>query len=280
MIEKNYYVYIHINKLNNKTYIGITSQNPKIRWNNGYGYFNQKKFYNAILKYGWDNFEHKIIFSGLTKEEAEMKEIELIKVYKSNQQEYGYNIANGGNCVGTCSEITKQKISNANKGRIITDEAKMKMSKSKIGNTWNVGKECSKETREKISKANKGKQVTVETRKKISESHKGKKIPEETKRKISKALKGRNFSDEHRKKLSIANKGKKITQEQKLLISKTLGGKKIKQYDMDMNLIKNWDYLSQIHNEKGFASSNIYKCCNGERKTAYGYKWEYEKEVI
>ena len=209
MIEKNYYVYIHINKLNNKTYIGITSQNPKVRWNNGYGYFNQKKFYNAILKYGWDNFEHKIIFSGLTKEEAEMKEIELIKVYKSNQQEYGYNIANGGNCVGTCSEITKQKISNANKGRIITDEAKMKMSKSKIGNTWNIGKECSKETREKISKANKG-----------------------------------------------------------------------KQYDMDMNLIKKWDYLSQIHNEKGFASSNIYKCCNGERKTAYGYKWEYEKEVI
>jgi hypothetical protein len=40
-------VYVHINKTNNKKYVGI-SCNPVKRWNNGNGYKNHKNFYNAI----------------------------------------------------------------------------------------------------------------------------------------------------------------------------------------------------------------------------------------
>ena len=112
----NYKVYIHIFP-NNKVYIGITRNRTDIRWANGKGYKSQKVMSNAINKYGWENIEHKVLYENLTKEEAEQKEIELIAFYKSNQRKYGYNIENGGNCVGKMSEETKKKISKSNIGK-------------------------------------------------------------------------------------------------------------------------------------------------------------------
>ena len=90
----NYSVYKHTNKINNKVYIGITSQEPTSRWKNGLGYQTQRKFYRAILKYGWDNFSHEVLFINLTKEEACKKEKELIK--KFNSIDNGYNSLKGG----------------------------------------------------------------------------------------------------------------------------------------------------------------------------------------
>lgn len=81
----------------NKRYIGITGQKPKRRWReDGYGYKDNLYFWKAIQKYGWDNFKHEILFEGLSKEEAEQKEIELISYYKSNYKDFGYNLSSGG----------------------------------------------------------------------------------------------------------------------------------------------------------------------------------------
>lgn len=56
------YIYMHTNKINNKKYIGQIKQNPERRWREGgKGYVDSPKFWNAIQKYGWDNFEHEII---------------------------------------------------------------------------------------------------------------------------------------------------------------------------------------------------------------------------
>ena len=79
-------------------YVGITSKdNPKDRWGkNGEGYKGQV-FYNAIQKYGWDNIQHKILYSKNTKEKAEEKEKELIKYYNSLCGHSGYNVTEGGN---------------------------------------------------------------------------------------------------------------------------------------------------------------------------------------
>ena len=92
-----YKVYIHKNKINDKVYIGITGQkNVKDRWKKGNGYKGQVQFYNAIQKYGWDNFTHKVLYDNLTKEEACEKEKELIKEYDSINPLYGYNLEKGG----------------------------------------------------------------------------------------------------------------------------------------------------------------------------------------
>lgn len=94
MEEKVYSVYVHINNNdNNKAYVGM-SKNAKRRWGNGKGYKGQEKFYNAIKKYGWDNFKHIILFKNLTLKEAWEKEKEYIKKYDSIYD--GYNVHEGG----------------------------------------------------------------------------------------------------------------------------------------------------------------------------------------
>lgn len=90
----NYTVYVHTNKINNKKYVGITSQKPQWRWNNGKGYQTQPKFYNAIRKYGWDGFTHTILHTGLTKEQAATLEQSYIAHYDSINN--GYNVSIGG----------------------------------------------------------------------------------------------------------------------------------------------------------------------------------------
>lgn len=95
--KRSYCVYMHKNKMSGKVYIGITGGNPEYRWANGKGYEKNDHFTYSINKYGWDNFEHIILFDGLTKKEAENKEIELISYYDSTNQDNGYNIQKGGN---------------------------------------------------------------------------------------------------------------------------------------------------------------------------------------
>lgn len=149
-----YSVYKHTNKINGKIYIGITGRNPEMRWRNGEGYKPKSKkqnayFYNAILKYGWDCFNHEVLFAGLTKEEAEKMEIDLIKKFKSNERDFGYNIESGGNSSGRLSDETKRKISES----------------------WGINK---KERCKKISEGRKGIRFSEEHKKHLSEAKIGK----------------------------------------------------------------------------------------------------------
>ena len=166
MEEKGWSVYVHTNKLNNKRYIGITSQHPpELRWLNGHGYSDHLKFGRAIKKYGWDMFSHDIIMSGLGEDEAKREEIDLIERYNTTDDKFGYNMTIGGDGVRgfNHSDISKQKMSEAKSGRLHP----------------NFGKHLSDETKEKISKSNLGKHYhnygivrSAETRHKMSESKK------------------------------------------------------------------------------------------------------------
>lgn len=129
MEEERYYtVYMHINKTNDKTYVGMTRQTPKDRWDSGHGYKNSTYFKNAIKKYGWDNFEHIILFENKTKEEAETLEILYIKILLSNNRHYGYNIASGGNVSQGMTEEMIFKASKTRKGKYTR------------GNSWHAKK--------------------------------------------------------------------------------------------------------------------------------------------
>ena len=98
MENKEWCVYCHTNIINNKKYIGITSSTPSRRWRkDGIGYKNCVRFYNSILKHGWDNFKHDILFDNLTEAEAKSKEIELILKQRTEfGKSFCYNITDGG----------------------------------------------------------------------------------------------------------------------------------------------------------------------------------------
>ena len=159
---REYTVYKHMSP-SGKVYIGITSKKPEYRWDNGNGYRHNKHFYSAILKYGWSNIKHEILFTGLTKEQAEAKEIELIKLFNSTDSRYGYNIESGGNANKALSEATKEKIRQATLGKRVGKDNPF------------YGKTHSKEVRVKLSIVNTGSHHSEETRAKMSLSHKGKK---------------------------------------------------------------------------------------------------------
>ena len=95
-----YTVYIHRNKTNGKVYVG-RCLSVKRRWeSNGRGYKrgNNTRFKEALQKYGWDGFEHIVCKEGLSKEEADSLEKELIA--KNNALgDGGYNMTNGGDGV-------------------------------------------------------------------------------------------------------------------------------------------------------------------------------------
>lgn len=95
----SYTVYMHINKINNKKYIGLTGYSLDERWKNGKGYSKDTPFGQAIEKYGWDNFDHQILFSNLTLDEAAKKEQDLIDEYHTYLDDplcWGYNATRGG----------------------------------------------------------------------------------------------------------------------------------------------------------------------------------------
>lgn len=135
--NENFTVYKHTAP-NNKIYIGITCRDVNRRWQNGKNYKSSAHFNSAIKKYGWDNIAHEILFTGLSKDDAERKEIELIEFYQSNNPLFGYNIESGGH-VFRHTEETKRKISESNKGRKVlnrrchTEEEKKRVSEKLKG---------------------------------------------------------------------------------------------------------------------------------------------------
>lgn len=157
----------------NKRYIGITSQSPERRWRkNGAGYKNHVYFWNAIKKYGWDNFKHEILFKGLTKEEAEQKEIELIAYYNSNNEDYGYNLSSGGE--------------SGSKGYKYTNEQRKRMSENRKGEKNGMyGKRHTEETIEKNRVAHLKENLSENTIYKMSVAKMGKKRnPESIKKQV------------------------------------------------------------------------------------------------
>lgn len=141
MKETLYTIYYHRNKINNKYYIGQTKQTLINRFGrNGKRYMSRHehiKFNNAIKKYGWDSFEHGVICTCHTIEEANKLEEYYIQKYDSFLN--GYNATKGGGgklglsgkkCAWygrKHTEEEKKKISKANKGKVVS----RKNSKSK-----------------------------------------------------------------------------------------------------------------------------------------------------
>ena len=152
------YVYITVNLINGKKYIG----QHKGTFNPNY-LGSGKLIRRAIKKYGKESFTVSILEYASTREKLNELEISYIEKLKSSGEEH-YNLAKGGNCIGsiydymTKEEIEehKRKISNTLRNKKIeySKEEKEKRSKRAIErNKSNFMKEiCVKRNKERVWK--------------------------------------------------------------------------------------------------------------------------------
>lgn len=95
MNEKNFCVYKHTCP-DGKTYVGMTRMTLiKSRWRNGFGYETQPLFFKEIVKQGWQNISHDILYEGLSElyaKRIEEKTIrELVKIAPDKVLNHTYN---------------------------------------------------------------------------------------------------------------------------------------------------------------------------------------------
>jgi len=277
-----HYLYKITDNLNNKVYIGQSNKETE-RWRQHKYLARQDEpiqyIQRAIKKYGVENFTYEVIAMCLTQEDADWTETELIKQYDSQNKEFGYNIAPGGDHSWNAglpseqqpmygkhhTEESRKKISESNIGKEMpphTDEWKQNMSKIMVGRiSPMLGKKQSdffKQTMSKINTGNTyclGKKLSDETKSKISIGNLGKTLSEETKIKLSIAHTGKKMSKEAREKMSIAQAGK----------SKGPMSDKTKRKISSANLGKIKSPLSQETKDKISLSNTGHKVSNETR---------------
>lgn len=174
------------------------------------------------------NIKHEILYTGLSEEEASKLEADLIKKYKSNNYEYGYNIANGGFTKGiyTVSEDIRNKIRDKNKGRKVSDKTKDLMKKNR----------------------------------KDTNAHGW----------------GHSPNKQSRKLVSMKIQGIKRSNESKLKMAKQKE-KKVYQYDLEGNLLKEWNSAKEINHQLKYNFGNIGAVCHFRVLTAMGFFWSFDK---
>ena len=181
------YIYVIINNLNGMKYVGQTNDPYKrchkhlstARLNN---YTYKSYLYPAINKYGEDNFSFKIV---------EICELDIVNEREIYWIQYldtvvpnGYNITPGGNSLygednpfygRKHSDKTKEKISQKNSGRIISQEERdmRRVINSGERNPF-YGKTHSSETIEKIIKSNRESGAYERFSKRMKENNPGK----------------------------------------------------------------------------------------------------------
>ena len=206
------YVYKGVHKASNQFYIGYRCANKVPAVDDlGKKYHTSSKYVKAL---GSENFDWTIIAEFTDKFQALEYEQQLIDEHIKdplclNKYSNRKRFTMAG---GVVSESTRQKIGNANKGRVMTAEAKRKQAQTRKGykhspdtllklslaKKGRPGHTRTEETKEKMSKAKKGKPghvITDEIRQKISATKKGRPNhpqTEETKQKISATKKAKN----------------------------------------------------------------------------------------
>jgi group I intron endonuclease len=309
--NENYKIYVHINKKNRKMYFGQTKQEPEKRWRSGLGYKDSPYFWRAIQKYGWNGFEHIVLVENLNQESADMFEEDLIKLYNTTNENFGYNLASGGNspimnemaklhCSQNHADVNGEK--NPMYGKHHTEETKEKIRKTKEKyvreNATRYGAVLSDETKKKIGDSNRGRIISEETKRKISISN-GKpvyQIDVITKQIIRKYYSITEASKitgiKHSQIGACCNDIPKYNKaggfiwmfcedyNQKMYSSEFMEiYKVICQYDENYNLVNKWGSLKDIKNNLGIKNTSwIRQLCNRKKfdNIFFGFHWRYD----
>ena len=127
--NNDFYIYCHIFP-NGKRYIGTSHQKPNRRYRKGNGYKGQV-VYDAINEFGWDNIEHIVLEDGLSWQETLQREKDYILQFKTNEDEFGYNISIGQQPPENIKRIYYKTLGMT--GKHHSQESKKKMRIAKLG---------------------------------------------------------------------------------------------------------------------------------------------------
>lgn len=265
-------IYKHIFP-NGKIYIGQTKNSLVRRFQNGEGYKYQF-VYKAIQKYGWDNIITEIIEDNIpTLEEANKKEEYYIALYNARNPNIGYNIAVGGNVINKADYNSILQEWNNNLG-INEIARKLNYNRSTVAKALEAANISIEERTARIpqSISHSNRQFDYEAIYNAWLINSDYDIIEKqfncSEDSIRRALKEYGISEEERRKSGQ----KKLAN-----ISTSYNRKKVNQYDLNNNYIQTFNSIAEANLSLGKEknASNIGSVCNGKRKTAYGYKWQY-----
>lgn len=275
----NYCVYVHTSP-SGKKYVGQTGTKPEYRWGkdgNSYlqmknGKYKQPSFAYAILKYGWENFEHEIIASNLTKEEADNLEKLLIEKLNTMNSKYGYNLREGGHS-SHISEEQKRKISETLKGNVISESTRRKLSDSMKGKYLGANSSCAKKIVQYDMQGNR-----IKIWDSISDAAR------ELNVNVANLAKCCNKADDVYKTIGgyiWRFFGDELTKEHIDRCNKRKNSKPIAQYTLSGELVYVFENMTEAEFTTGVHHSNISACCNERRDKAGGFIWKYyESEDI
>ena len=267
MTMKKSGIYSIKNKITHKIYVG-SAIDINDRWRCHIKDLKNNKHHSPYLqkswnKYGTEMFEFQIL-EECEKEVLIEREQYWIDYFDSYRN--GYNSTpKAGNTLGfKMSEYSKLKMSNikSKKGKLLNEIFSTIKTESFYQKT--IGEKKDKT----IDKLNPfyGKKHKEESIKKMSEKALDNYRTGKRKKLTGKdnPLYGKQLTNSHKNKISIANSGKNNP-----------NSKKVFQYDLEMNLVKEWDSVGIVCKILNLSVGNISSCCLGKRKTAYGFIWKY-----
>lgn len=296
----DYIVYIHTNKANGKKYVGITSMLPEKRWAGGRGYRSNRLFYRAIQKYGWDGFTHEIVESGLTKQEAYQKEIELIQSMQLTNPKYGYNLDKGGNGSNRISEATRERLRKAGQQYAETHpEVGQRLANYSKTHREEISRRLKEYSQKHPQKAKQHgewlKKYSVENPEKIRASRdkcrqyyddhpEARKLKsEQTKRYFEEHPEARTHNAQKTHEYYQRPEVKKWKSEERRRFFAEHPEKKttkaVSQYSLDGALISVFASAREADAFTGVSYKNISSAVTGKQKTAGGYVWRYRDEI-
>lgn len=244
-----------------KVYIG-QSINIKKRWYYHKSVYKTKKskLYSSFIKYGIEKHKFEIIAICLI-EDLNTVEKYYVDLYQCFNSKNGLNLKDGGGSKGCVSEETKLKISKSLKGRIGKKKTKEQCLAQSIRQK---GKIVSEKTKIKMSLSKIGKFKSSETKLKMSNYSKNRSINHLSK--LSKALTGRICSEESKLKMSLSSIGQKAW------------NKGISKYNFDIPyIIEKLNYTSCISISKEYGCNEA--VLRNFIKNNTGYSISYWKTI-
>jgi group I intron endonuclease len=250
------------NIINNKVYIGLTTQlDPYERWKEHVRTAEKRPdlpLYGAMKKYGVDKFQFRILFFCFN-EDVECYEIQTIEKYNSITPG-GYNITKGGRGGGFVGKhhgsSAKEKIGAFTKARLKNPEERAKMSLITSEQMKHVN------MREIIANSENYKKAVKEGRVGGRAHRNGEGPSEETKEKIRQSV------------LKYYEKGNKIDIEKCRIAMAAAKGMKVGHYDSNNVLLNTYVSVAEAARQSGIPEASIRNAIKKGFKTRRGHYWK------